>query len=76
MGGILPWSSAKSDAEVKQMKASCDIKNLSAAQGVPEIGEIVTMCRGAVRTARPDYDAIQHLLNAMSTRKVSPNLLP
>lgn len=70
MGGVLPWSSAKSDAEIKQMKESCDIKRLSATQGVPEIGEIVTLCRTAARTSRPDYDAIQQLLNALSARKV------
>jgi hypothetical protein len=72
--GRLPWSTAKSDAECLEMKRSCDVRKLCAAQGVPELADVVLSCRNAARNVRPDYDALRALLTKMLDRKVEPNL--
>lgn len=69
-GGLLPWSVAKSEGELKRMKAECDVAKLCAERGMPEVGELILRCRSAVRTVRPDYDALAQLLAAMQSRKV------
>jgi len=69
-GGTLPWSVSKSDEECKRLKEQCDIVKLCAERGMPEVGELILTCRHAVRTVRPNYDALQQLLTAMQLRKV------
>eukprot|EP00598_Pedospumella_elongata_P004832 CAMPEP_0184979866 /NCGR_PEP_ID=MMETSP1098-20130426/9961_1 /TAXON_ID=89044 /ORGANISM="Spumella elongata, Strain CCAP 955/1" /LENGTH=550 /DNA_ID=CAMNT_0027503201 /DNA_START=246 /DNA_END=1898 /DNA_ORIENTATION=+ len=70
-GGTLPWSVSKSDEECKRLKEQCDIVKLCAERGMPEVGELILTCRQAVRTVRPNYDALQQLLTAMQLRKPS-----
>jgi len=70
-GGLLPWSAAKSEGELKRMKAECNVAKLCAERGMPEVGELILRCRSAARTVRPDYDALAQLLAAMQSRKVS-----
>ena len=73
-GGLLPWSVAKSEGELKRMKADCDVAKLCAERGLPEVGELVLRCRRAGRTVRPDYDALAQLLTSMHSRKVDNTL--
>lgn len=53
------------------MKSTFDISSLSASCNCPELGTLITTCRGASRSERPNYDFVRQLLAQLKTRKVS-----
>jgi hypothetical protein len=69
--GTLPWSVSKSDDECKKMKQQCDISKLCNERGLPEVAELILICRNAERTVRPNYDVLAQLLTKMHARKVN-----
>ena len=67
--GLLPWSSASSDAQCIKMKKDCDIISFAASCGMRELGEIVLHCRGLDASAKPNYDFCKQKLLQMQSSK-------
>jgi hypothetical protein len=53
------------------MKSTFDISSLSASCKCPELGTLITTCRSASRSERPNYDYVRQLLAQLKMRKVS-----
>jgi hypothetical protein len=68
--GKLPWSVARSDGELKHMKEACDLAQVCAQQGCPEVAELIAYCRSANRSVRPNYDTVREMLTRLQARKV------
>ena len=65
--GKLPWSAAKSDSQLYEMKKACEILKLCKEYGCDEIGEIIKKARSMEFDAVPNYEEFVDLLKKMST---------
>jgi len=66
MGAVLPWSTAKSAAELLDMKRNCDVMKFAAEQGVPELGPFIMTCRNLDFKEQPPYEELEQLLKKMA----------
>lgn len=67
-GAKLPWNTATSEAQCRDMMKSHDIKALCAEGDVAEVGEILLECRSLVSDDTPNYEKYDRLLKAMRDR--------
>ena len=63
--GKLPWSVAKSDSELYDMKRSCEILKTCKGYGCAEIGEVIMKARAIDFDAEPNYEEFNCLLKRM-----------
>lgn len=70
-GGKLPWNVAKSEAQVKEMMTTADMGQLSAEVDLPEVGQILLLCRDLGLDDVPDYGAFKQLLEQLKRSKNS-----
>lgn len=65
----LPWASAKNDIELRDAKASADIRAIAEERGCPMLADIVYEMRGLVFSVAPDYNRVRFLLEQLKTCK-------
>lgn len=68
--GTLPWSSASTEAQLRQMRQGCDIRQLAVSCRCDELADIIVLSKGIEYADRPPYDAIEVLLQKMRARGV------
>jgi hypothetical protein len=67
--GTVPWHSNKSLEEVFDRKERTNMQQVCTAAGVPELAEIIRICRSTERKSEPPYDDFARLLGLLGAKK-------